>query len=794
MSNISNSPYTVQELRFRTLLRILAGLFGLGVLGYLLPALLGPFRSFFVNLPFVSNSVVKIGLLALLAFYAAGDIRKHRLLISLLVCGHLVSIFAVFAIFIWGDTGYRVRVGANDMSIDLILWGSVVLDGLIVLLLLTFSRAAERSRLDLLYFSPLQFRTLSALAEVVIAGEPEVLSPEETARNADRYLAGFQARTKAIAKVALLGIELYPLLFLKVPFSHMNAPDRLAFIKRRFYQNIADRTITRFWAELVQGMIRMGKQLCYVGYYNDPKTYPSVGYVPFSQRTQPPVPHQRKPLSVLRPADIQTETMSADVVVIGTGAAGSILARGLVAQGRQVLLLERGDYVDPAQFSENEIEMLSKLYSEGAFQLSRDFRLQVLQGSCVGGTTVVNNGVCFDLPQNVLDRWNDRASLDARLDASLLAQSFRTVRNLMGVRTQNHQNLNRGADFFMKGLQKLGLDQSPNNSGPIDANIQNCLGCGYCNIGCKFGKKLSMLDTVLPDAQQQFGMDQFRIITQCEVLKIGAKGRRVHSLRCRLGNGRLLEIKANTVVVSAGAVSSSILLQNSGIAGDKAGRYLSFNLGSPLSAVFNQKVNAYEGLQISHYLALAPDRGFVLETWYNPPLAQAVAMPGWFEEHFNNMRRYDQMAGVGVLVGSESNAVAKRSLLTGRSIQYTPTPGDLKKIVDGLMTTGEIMLAGGAASVLPHTFAYHEFRNSAELSQLPNLIRSNADITLGTGHPQGGNVLSADARRGVVDPEFKVYGYDNLYVCDASVFPSSIGVNPQLTVMALADYAVPLIK
>ncbi|MFN0016173.1 MAG: GMC family oxidoreductase N-terminal domain-containing protein [Saprospiraceae bacterium] len=794
MTNTTNSPYTAQERRLRTLLRILSCLFGLAVFGYLLPALVGPFQSFYVNLPFVSNSVVKIGTLALLAFFASGDIRRHGLLITLLVCGHLISVFAVFAIFLWGITGYRVMVGTNDTSIDQILWGSVVFDGLIVVLLLWFSKSAEKSRLGLKYFSPLQFRVLTALADVVIYGEKEILSPEETARNVDRYLAGFKAKGKWAAKAALLGIQYYPFLFLKVPFSHMNAPDRLTFIKRRFYQNITDRSVTRFWAEIVQGMIRMGKQLCYMGYYNDPKTYPTVGYVPFSQRAQLPAPHTPKPLSVLLPADIRTETMTVDVVVIGTGAAGALLAKGLADGGRQVLLLERGDYVPPGQFSEDEIEMLSKLYSDGAFQLSRDFRLQVLQGSCVGGTTVVNNGVCFDMPQNVLDRWNDSQTLDARLDANRLSQAFADVRKLMQVTTQNHQNLNLGASFFVKGLKNLGYDQAPNTTGPVEANIKGCLGCGYCNIGCKFGKKLSMLDTVLPDAQQAHGSDAFRIIAQCEVMKICSKGKRAESVRCRLGDGRLLEVKANTVVVAAGAISSSVLLQKSGIAGGKAGRNLGFNLVSPFSAVFEKPVNAYNGLQISHYLAFSPDRGYVLETWYNPPLAQSAVMPGWFEEHFNNMLRYNHIATVGALVGSESNAVVKPSMLTGRSITYRPTPGDLKKVVDGLLVAGEILLEGGATTLLPHTFAYHEFRNKIDLARLPQLVRSNADITLASGHPQGGNPVSADARRGVVDPEFKVHGYDNLYVCDASVFPSSLGVNPQLTVMALAHYAAPLIK
>ena len=148
---------------------------------------------------------------------------------------------------------------------------------------------------------------------------------------------------------------------------------------------------------------------------------------------------------------------------------------------------------------------------------------------------------------------------------------------------------------------------------------------------------------------------------------------------------------------------------------------------------------------------------------------------------------------VGVLVGTEPHARVRRRGLFGREIDFTPTIIDLHKIIDGLIVAGEAFFKAGAEAVMPATFAYHEYRNAADLVQLRLDVRDPSDITLGTGHPMGGNAISSDARIGVVDPEFRVYGYNNLYVCDASVFPTAVGVNPQLTVMALADYAAPLI-
>jgi choline dehydrogenase-like flavoprotein len=540
--------------------------------------------------------------------------------------------------------------------------------------------------------------------------------------------------------------------------------------------------------------------MAYLGYYNDPRTFAAVGYVRFSQRpdtpdklTQSPPP-PRQPLRVFTASEITTDTWRGDVVIIGSGAAASVLAHTLVARGRDVLMLERGDYVERSQMTDDEVEMLSRLYADGALQLTRDFELQVLQGSCVGGSTVVNNAVSFDLPPQVLERWNDPQLYDSGLDTNQLVASFARVRQLIRVQQQNHPHLNKGARPVEQGIQRLKLDKAPNVFHVVEANIEGCYGCGYCNIGCQFGKKLSMLDVVLPAAQQMRGPEALRILAGCEARKLHGRGNTITSVSCRLTDGRRLEVSGNTIVVAAGAISSSILLLRSGVGGTQVGKHLAFNIGSPITAVFNEPINAYDGLQISHYLQLSPSRGYVLEPWFNPPVAQALAMPGWFDDHYNNMRRYNRLSSIGVLTPTASNAEVRDAGVFRREIAYAPTPSDLATLVEGLILAGRIFFAGGAVVTMPHTWDYYEFTHADDLERLRQIIRQPGDVMLGTGHPQGGNRLSKNASQGVVNPEFRVFGYDNLYVCDASVFPSSIGVNPQLTVMALADYAGQLIS
>jgi choline dehydrogenase-like flavoprotein len=173
-------------------------------------------------------------------------------------------------------------------------------------------------------------------------------------------------------------------------------------------------------------------------------------------------------------------------------------------------------------------------------------------------------------------------------------------------------------------------------------------------------------------------------------------------------------------------------------------------------------------------------------------MSQALVMPGWLSDHERNMASYDRMTCLGVLVGTRSkkNRVLKRRhLLTGSDFDFTPTEAELARIAEGLETAGRILFATGAKRVMPATFTYREFCEPDDLSQLHDIARAKGELSLNTAHPQGGNAISEDPERGVVDPRFRVHGFENLYVCDASVFPTGITVNPQLTVMALAHYA-----
>jgi choline dehydrogenase-like flavoprotein len=780
---------TVAERRLRVALRISALVFALETLAYLLPAFIGSTKGAWIQLPFVASSVSKAALLAGVAWVAGADVRRFSPAVPIIYIGTGAWVLAAAAMLAFGDTGRHYDVFGLDLSITAILWLGIGLESSLTGLFWWLHRSAHRARYRLEYLAPIHFRTLEAMAGVLVAARERPLGADEVAANVDRYLRSFKAQRKWIVKLALVGLYLYPLLTLRPPMPLMSPAERLGFLKKRFLADVSARRLVGLWRALTQAGIRLGAQLSYVGYYGDPRTFELVGYEPFSQRERYPealrkVERGRPKVRATKPADVpRNGTIDGDVVVIGSGAAGSILAYRLAQAERDVLLLERGQHVDPeTEFGEDEVEQICRLYSDGALQLSRDFRFQVLQGMCVGGSTVVNNAVCFKMPPGVLRHWNEE--LKAGLDEGRVWEAFEAVRKRLKVSQQPSKYLNPGAGKFTEGIEILGLRE---RMGIVEANIAGCIGCGYCNIGCRFGKKLSMLDTVLPEGQRDFG-ERLRILAECRVDGIETEYGRARAVHCRLGDGRKLKIAANTVVVSAGAVNSSYLLQRSGIGGP-VGEHLCFNMASPITAEFDEELRSYDGLQISHYFDPGEGGRFVVETWFNPTVAQALTMPGWFEDHYRNMRRYAHMTASGVLVGTQRNARVRKALTGGPDIVYEPLREDLDKLIEGIKLVGRIYLAADARAVMPSTYRFHSFSTEKELDRLDRLIRDSSDISLGTGHPQGGNAISTDPELGVVDPSFRVHGFRNLYVCDASVFPSSLTVNPQMTVMALAEYA-----
>jgi choline dehydrogenase-like flavoprotein len=275
------------------------------------------------------------------------------------------------------------------------------------------------------------------------------------------------------------------------------------------------------------------------------------------------------------------------------------------------------------------------------------------------------------------------------------------------------------------------------------------------------------------------------LLSECKALKIETDGTRARRVVARGQDGARITIEARQIVVACGGIASSELLLRSGITRN-VGTGVSLNVRSVVFAEFAQPINSFQGIAMSAYLKRPR---YTLESCAMGPAAFASTLPGWFNDHFDNMHAYPHFAVASVLVGTQS--VGKISLVdeTRAALHFDLPLTDLRKVKEGIRQLCRVELAAGAQRVLPATFVPSVFYDTSQLDALDELIVETDDVALSSLHVQGGNPMNADPALGVVDTQFRVYGFDNLYVCDASVFPTTLQVEPQMTIMALADYA-----
>jgi choline dehydrogenase-like flavoprotein len=267
-------------------------------------------------------------------------------------------------------------------------------------------------------------------------------------------------------------------------------------------------------------------------------------------------------------------------------------------------------------------------------------------------------------------------------------------------------------------------------------------------------------------------------------------------------SGHIVEVQAQEVVLCAGAIGSSVLLLTASDVHQEierhrlpVGRRFCANVGSPLFAFFNRIIHPRPSLQISHYYMPPDGAGFVIETWFAPPGTLALAMPGYFEAHWERMLAYARAVTAAPLVGTEPQGTI--TVNADRRVQIRLPLGqvELERLRTGTIKLAEALLQAGdpdIREVVAGTRLGFSIKSETDLRQFEQTLTSPAQLRLGTGHPQGGNAMSLDLAHSVVDEQFRVRGIANLRVCDASVFPEVAGVNPQWTVMALAHHCARL--
>lgn len=464
-----------------------------------------------------------------------------------------------------------------------------------------------------------------------------------------------------------------------------------------------------------------------------------------------------------RPASKQLE---ADVCVIGAGAGGAVVAAELAEGGARVVVLEQGPWHDPDGFTARPPQMLARLYREAGQTLTVGTPPIVLPlGSGLGGTTLVNSGTCFRTPPSVLERWREDFGL--QLDSETLDRCFARVENALSVSEVTPELAGRNAAVSLRGAQRLGWSH-----GYLRRNARGCVGSGVCAFGCPTSAKQHTGITYVPRAEQAGAT----ILTGATVRELDVRGGRVHGVRARMANAGSIEVKASRVVVAAGTIHTPLLLAANRIGGasGQLGANLSMHPATAGFALMDEVIDMARGVPQSFYIDEWAHEGIMFEGIAGPPSYAAASLPLQGERHARAMRSYRHLAQIGLMVSDSSRGRVR--LVAGRPwITYDLDQRDLGRFRTGIQRMRELLYSAGAREV------YLPVPEGVE----PTHVRAK-DLRLMAFHPLGTARADADARRGVVDANLQVHGVQGLHVADGSVVPSSLGVNPQITIMALA--------
>jgi choline dehydrogenase-like flavoprotein len=481
------------------------------------------------------------------------------------------------------------------------------------------------------------------------------------------------------------------------------------------------------------------------------------------------------------------QTLHADVCVIGAGAGGAVAAAELAEGGLNVVVLEQGHRHDPDRFTARPPQMLAQLYRDGGQTLTVGTPPIMLPlGSGLGGTTLVNSGTCFRTPSRVLARWHDEFGLD--VDEQSLRPCFERVEQALSVSEVTPELAGANAAVTRRGAERLGWSH-----GYLRRNARGCVGSGVCAFGCPTSAKQHTGITYIPRAERAGA----RIVTGASVERVlvergrAASGHmaslsaqqghdahrdRARGVSARLASGVRLEVRAPIVIVAAGTIHTPLLLGRSGLGGESGqlGRNLSLHPATAAFALMDEVVDMAKGVPQSFYVDEFASEGIVFEGVAGPPAYAAMSLPLTGERHARAMSNYRHLAQFGLMV-SDSSRGSVHSPAGQTVIRYDVDDADLQRFRDGLRRMRELLEAAGAREVyLPLPDGV-----SPERARL-------RDLKLMAFHPLGTARADARAAHGVIDGDLQVHGVEGVYVADGSAVPSSLGVNPQMTIMALA--------
>ncbi len=487
-------------------------------------------------------------------------------------------------------------------------------------------------------------------------------------------------------------------------------------------------------------------------------------------------PSRPDPELALTPGAELPELVSCDAIVIGSGAGGAFAARELARAGLEVVIVEEGERWDSRRIRESHpADRFAGMYRDAGATVALGVPAIALPlGRAVGGTTVINSGTCYRPPEPVVKAWSEGHGL-ALAAPDRLAERLDDAERTVSVAPAPLDVLGRNGELALAGAAELGW-----LAAPLRRNAPGCRGACQCAIGCPNNAKGGVHLNALPQACEAGA----RIVTGLRATRVAVEAGRATGVDAIATGGRRVRLRAPAAVVAGGAIETPPLLRRSGLGRHpRLGRGLSIHPALGVIGSFAEPVFAWRGVMQSVGIEELHEReGVLLEATSSPPGMGAMSIPGFGAELLDRLGRAEHSASLGAMI---ADAPSGRVLGSRRpTVVYRLDRADRRRLRIALEACGRVLLAAGAEAVelgagsapvrdpaaLPGTVAAIDLRR----------------LRMAGFHPTGTAAAGSDPSRHPVDPQGRLRGADGVWIADASILPSCPGVNPQISIMALA--------
>lgn len=479
---------------------------------------------------------------------------------------------------------------------------------------------------------------------------------------------------------------------------------------------------------------------------------------------------------------MRRKPITCDALVIGSGAGGAVAAATLAAAGHEVVVLEEGSRYDTSEIAAaSPAENLRRLYRAGGLvPIYGTPNIPFGEGRVVGGTTVVNGGLVWRAPEELLDQWAESSGVGG-FDLTRLAPHFDRIERRLGVMEQHHGDGNNDSRVLAEAADRLGLRWNHSRRA-----VRGCAHANRCVTGCPRGAKQSMALTYLPDARR----DGARIAADTRATLLTHDGGIVRSVTAIRPNGEKVMYRPRTVYLSAGPIQSPLLLRRSVIAPHRAGNALAFHVNIRTIALFAQDLRASAGTIFTAQVHHHAQRGVLIMPANLTRGSLAAAAAG--HDPATVHRLLDSFDHVGVYttqVRVEGTATV-RALPGGLAlIRHRLTAKDHELVRFAVTETARLLFEAGAVELFPSLSSAGPVRSPTEAAEFATHTAPRRWEMVSV-HAMASNRMGLPERGGVCDELGRPHGMRNLHVCDASVLPGATGISPQATTMAFAHEIV----